>query len=113
MRTRILASVLAAIFAWTVCGVGDVHAEEFLEGMPSTGEMVAIGVGVALVIIVGIAIVLDSGDDGKAERADKAENAEGEICVSVIGPPAKVQFRVDPVLTLQKDGVGAGFVFSF
>ena len=103
MKTKILVSVLVTVFAWALCGVGDVHAEG-LEDIPSTGEFVMIGVVVALVITVIIVVALNAGDD---------EEAEEEILVSRIEPAAKVQLRIDPVLTLQKNAVGAGLSLSF
>ena len=101
MKTKIL--MLVTVFAWVLCGAGDVHAEGFegLDDIPSTGEFVMIGVAVVLVITAIIVVALNAGDD------------EEEILVSRIEPAAKVQLRFDPVLTLQKSAVGAGLSFSF
>ena len=100
---KILVSVLVMVFAWALYGVGDVYAEG-LDDIPSTGDFVMIGVAVVLVITVIIVAALNAGDD---------EEAEEEILVSRIEPAAKVQLRIDPVLTLQKSAVGAGLSFSF
>jgi len=100
VKTKIL--MLVMVFAWALCGAGDVHAD--LDDIPSTGEMVMIGVGVALVITFIIVAVLSIGDD---------EEAEEEINLSRIEPAAKVKLRIDPVLTLQKNAVGGGLSFSF
>ena len=68
-----------------------------------------IGVAVVLVITVIIVAALNAGDDEEAEEGGGQE----EIPVSRIEPAAKVQLRIDPVLTLQKSAVGAGLSFSF
>ena len=106
VKKKILASVLATVFAWTLCGVGDAHAEEFLGDMPSTGEFVAVGVSVAVVITVIIVAAVNSGADENSEEGKEAERAEKQAPASGIEPVSEARFRIDPVLTLQKDALG-------
>jgi hypothetical protein len=115
MKKKIFVALLVAFFAWTVSGVGDVHAGS-LEDMPSTGEFVMIGALAVMAVTTIIVLAVKSGDDAKDEAAAKVEdsgNAEETILVSGIEPVARPQVRIDPVLTLQKNGVGAGVAFSF
>lgn len=110
MKTKIL--MLVMVLAWALCGTGDVYAEGFegLSDIPSTGEMVMIGVGVVFVITFIIVAALNLADDGEAKGAEEAEE---EIDISRIEPAAEVKLRIDPVLTLQKNAVGAGLSLSF
>ena len=96
--------MLVMVFAWALCGAGDVHAEGF-DDIPSTGEFVMIGVAVVLVITVIIVAALNAGDD---EEAGEQE----EFNLSGIDEPAP-SVRIDPVLALGRDTVGAGMAFSF
>ena len=110
MKTKILASVLVGVFAWVVCGVGDVQAAGSLEDMPSTGDFVMFGVAVVLVVTVIVMVAVHSGGGEKGAEGE----AEGkEIIVSGIEPAATPQLRIDPVITLRKHAVGAGVAFSF
>lgn len=104
VKTKIL--MLVMVFAWALCGAGDVRAEG-LDDIPSTGEFVLIGVGVVLVITLIVVAVLNAGGD------EEAKEVEEESHVSRIEPAAKVKLRIDPVLTLQKNAVGGGLSFSF
>ena len=105
MKTKIL--MLVMVFAWALCGAGDVHAEGFegLDDIPSTGEFVMMGAVAAIVIGFVVLAIVSSGND---EEAGEQE----EFNLSGIDEPAP-SVRIDPVLALGRDTVGAGMAFSF
>lgn len=102
MKTKIL--MLVTVFAWVLCGAGDVHAEG-LDDIPSTGEFVAIGVAAAVVIGLIVVAIVSSGNGGEAGEQE-------DFNLSGIDEP-EPSVQVDPVLTLGRDTVGAGVAFSF
>lgn len=106
MKRKILVSVLVTIFAWSICDVGDAYAD--LDDIPSDEEMVLLGVGVAAVVSLIIVVAINAGGDEKVE-----EKAREDTPVPRTEPAGRAQLRIDPVLTLQKDAVGAGLSFSF
>ena len=71
----------------------------------STGEFVAMGVAAAAVIGIIVILIVSSGDDEDAGGAE-------EVNVSGIEEPARPE-RVDPVLILGRDTLGAGLTLSF
>ena len=101
MKTKIL--MLVMVFAWALCGAGDVHAD--LDDIPSTGEFVAIGVAAAVVIGLIVVAIVSSGNGGEAGEQE-------DFTLSGIDEP-EPSVQVDPVLTLGRDTVGAGVAFSF
>ena len=109
MKRRVLVSLLATLLAWSLCGVGDVHAGS-QDDSGDVKDFAYIMLGVAVVISVIIALEKFTADSA---NADGDEEPGGEILVSVVEPADRAEFRVDPVLTIRKHAVGAGLAFSF
>jgi hypothetical protein len=112
MITKILVSVLVMVFAWTVCDVGDVQAEG-LSDIPSTGEIVAVGLGVAAVITLIVVIALNAGDDEDAKEDVEDLKTKEEISNPQFEPVSKGPVRMEPMVILQERAMGAGLSLSF
>lgn len=114
MNKRLFAVLLALSFVWTLGGAGELFAagpgtspnKKDLSDMPSGGEVAAMALGAVFVITLLVLAITHSGDDGEAEEADDPAVGGGNG-----RPPSSL--RIDPVLTLDRDTLGAGVAFSF
>ena len=107
-----LAVLLILSFVWTLGGAGELFAagpgtspNKDISDIPSTGEFVAMGVAAVAVIAIIVMLIVSSGDDEEARETE-------EVTESRIEEPAP-SVRIDPVLTLGRDTLGAGLAFSF
>ena len=106
VKRKIFVWVLAAMFAWTICDVSDACA--YFEDMPSDEEVIAVGALVAMVLTAIVVISVKSWDDGKP-----GEEYKHDLSLSESDSASEASLHIDPVLTLEKDGVGAGLSFTF
>jgi hypothetical protein len=140
VRIKLLVSVLILAFAWTLCGPADVFAgwddnSDELPGMDDGGVTTVLVIGG--VVIAGLLIYLlvkNSGDDEEASGENDKTSVDqtgggtvlvrnGSIDADLPGSRANVSdtdtgvqgraMSVNPVLFLQKNGLGAGISVTF
>ena len=107
-----LAVLLILSFVWTLGGAGELFAagpgtspNKDLGDIGPSDQEVSMMVVAGLMIAILVVAIVTSGDD---EEAGETE----EVTVSGIEEPAP-PMRIDPVLTLGRDSLGAGLAFSF